>query len=114
MEGMLTRENIKLPRKEWITAVRTSLACFQGNKAILQIGNVLFDQLCALCSFTHVRAESIDILGVLFQCKTNFVLKVIDDNKVWEEGKDILDLEKRSVLDESHSSGYPVREKTKG
>lgn len=69
-----------------------------------QISYILFYGLCCARRFIHVLFQFVNMSGVSLQGMRNFLLEVVNYDKIWEEGEDILDFEEFRVLQEAHSS----------
>lgn len=104
MEGMLTWENVKLSREQWIRALRATLVDIQRDESVFEIRDVFLDGFCASSRFVHFGFERLDVIAVPLKSIADLFLEVIDDDKVGEERQNIFDLDEVGILEKLHSS----------
>ena len=110
MKRMATREDVELSGQEEMRADRACFSSVDRHKTVLQSRDILFDRLSRLRSLVHILLQCIDMRRVTLQSMCNLLLEIINDDKVRKEWKDILDLEKISVLQKPHSPVDLLRE----
>jgi hypothetical protein len=104
VEGMLTREDIELPRQQLHPTTPTLLIRINDDEPLVQLLDISLDRVCSPRCVAHVSLEAFDVRGVGFEGVADLVFEGVDDYEVGEEGEDVFDFEERGRVEEAHGT----------
>ena len=73
--------------------MRAAFAGVKGYESVLQPGDVRLDGSRIRCRLVHFLTKAIDVRRITLECVTYLVLEVVDDDEIWEERQNILNLQ---------------------
>lgn len=101
---MLTRKSIELSGQQRKLAMCALVGGFYGEETVLKCHHILLYHLRCPSGVVHLTLERLDLSAIAFEGCTDFILEVVDDDKVWEEGKNVFNLKRRCAFKESHGT----------
>ena len=86
---MTTGKEEESAREQSLSTMVTLLGGCKSSPPMFQISNVTPKHISRLGSIFHIRPKILNVGIIITQRRTNFILELIDSDKILEEGQDI-------------------------